>query len=362
MRVNILTQPLFVNYGGILQNFALQTVLRKMGYEPLTINVAAGAPGPIAGWKAGIRTVINGYRRLRGGYPYIYLNPNKLRRAVWEGAGSQRQFIERHIRKVDVPGPFGAKVSEKYRAGAWIVGSDQVWRPWCSPYISNCFLDFLGEGDHETRRIAYAASLGTERWEIGPELTEKIIELAKRFDALSVREATAIGLCRDNLGIEPIQTLDPTLLLTAEDYLTTISAASTPSGRYVATYILDSTPQKRRTVAQTSRKLGLRGVGVGDLRREGYDTVESWLATIAGSERVITDSFHGTVFSIIFRKPVKILANDLRGNTRLTSLMEQLPMEEDEAGFMYGTERTYERLRDLREKSLEFLRNAIEGE
>lgn len=183
--------------------------------------------------------------------------------------------------------------------------------------------------------------------------------MASRFKAISVREASGVELCKDYLGIEAQHVLDPTLLLTAEDYIALTGENDYPQERYIATYILDPNPAKKKVAMEESRALGLDVVPVGQMHCDCFDSVESWLATIAHSDRVITDSFHGTVFSIIFRRPVKILENDIRGNSRLKSLIVMLGLSLDVDGFYQVDKTSLRKLASYRKLSMDFLLRAV---
>ena len=356
MRINIITQPLFCNYGGILQNYALQEVLRRMGHEVLTVNVPPREIASHPGWKDYAHAIINLGKRIRSQYDCPFLNPHTFAKKERELSEPQREFVRKYINKVDCKSPFTKETALDHPADLWIVGSDQVWRPWCSPNIENYFFDFI---DDTTPRIAYAASFGTNRWEISEEQTPRIRELAARFKAISVREASGVELCKDYLGIEAQHVLDPTMLLTAEDYLALTGENDYPQERYIATYILDPNPAKKKAIKDAARAFGLRVVPVGRMHRDCFDSVESWLATIAHADRVITDSFHGTVFSIIFRRPVKILENDIRGNSRLKSLIVMLGLSLDVNGFYQVDEASLRKLASYRRLSMDFLLRAV---
>lgn len=356
MKINIITQPLFCNYGGILQNYALQEVLRRMDHEVLTVNVPPREIASHPGWKDYAHAVINLGKRIRGQYNCPFLNPHTFAKKERELSEPQREFVRKHINKVDCKSPFTKETVSDHPADLWIVGSDQVWRPWCSPNIENYFFDFLND---TTPRIAYAASFGTDRWEISEEQTPRIRELASRFKAISVREASGVGLCNEYLGIEARHVLDPTMLLTAEDYLALTSENDYPQGRYIATYILDQNPAKKKLVMEESRALGLPIVPVGQMHRDCFDSVESWLAIIAHADRVITDSFHGTVFSIIFGTPVKILDNSIRGNARLESLTSMLSLKFGRDGYISLNQRILSKLDVLKIETLEFVSKAL---
>jgi len=213
---------------------------------------------------------------------------------------------------------------------AVIVGSDQTWRPQYSPNIYNFFLDFLE--DKNILRIAYASSFGVDDWEYTEEQTKRCAELAKKFDAISVREASGIILCRHYLGIEATHALDPTIILTKEAHEELIESKETGENSGIYTYILDKNTSKQEIInaastelnepvfsaqAKQSIELGMKG----DASDYIMPSVVDWIAGFANAKFVITDSFHGMVFSIIFRKPFLVLNNTDRGAARFTSLL-----------------------------------------
>lgn len=358
MRINILTQPLYLNYGGILQNYALQEVLRRMGHETLTLNVPPRAPGKNVVWKDLIKSGINLYKKVKGIYPYPYLSPYKNFVRQHEFSKPLGKFIEDHIAKVDVNAPFTSQTATDYPADAWIVGSDQVWRPWCSPYIENCFLDFIP--DDGTKRIAYAASFGTDKWEISPEKTEIIEPLAKKFDDISVREDSGVKLAKEYLNVDTTHVLDPTLLLSAEDYMALIPKEFLKKdGLKLTTYILDPNPEKVKEVKKMEKQFRFKAKKAGKMHKERLESVEEWLADFVTADYIITDSFHGTAFSIIFDKPFKVLNNPLRGNARIESLLSLIPNIPNEDGFNVNLDTQMGRIKELKEISLNWLKNSF---
>lgn len=129
MKINIITQPLFCNYGGILQNYALQEVLRGMDHEVLTVNVPPRKIAPHPGWKDYAHAVINLGKRIRGQYDCPFLNPHTFAKKERELSQPQREFVRKYINKVDCKSPFTKETVSDHPADLWIVGSDQVWRP-----------------------------------------------------------------------------------------------------------------------------------------------------------------------------------------------------------------------------------------
>ena len=147
-------------------------------------------------------------------------------------------------------------------------------------------------------------------------------KLAKSFDAISVRECSGIDLCKKYLKVDAIEVLDPTLLLERDQYMTLCESILKPNKKFLAAYMLDMTDSKRLFIEKMADDKNLEL----DLFTAGDNltlTVEQWLSNFRDSDYVITDSFHGTVFSIIFRKPFISIINRKRGCDRFTSLLSK---------------------------------------
>jgi hypothetical protein len=220
-----------------------------------------------------------------------------------------------------------------------VVGSDQVWRPSFSTNIFNYFLDFAENQD--VKRIAYAASFGTDNWEYTSEMGERCSQLIQHFDAVSVREKSAVQLCQQYLGVTPQLVLDPTMLLTAEDYLPLIASDNTLiNDKSLMTYILNHKRKESYEVVNiVSELLSLKII-------EGYPRwrlnevpwwrinkcivkpVEEWLHGIHDAEYVVTDSFHGTVFSLLFNKQFIVVDNPISGTARLKDMLEMVGLQD----------------------------------
>lgn len=336
MKIGILTQPLQTNYGGLLQAFALQTVLKQMGHEVWTFNRDTKET-PL--WLK----LLSITKRLA---LYIFHNKSTIV-CVWPTTKEQNKinqhtnrFIKENIQTIEnIDSKEKYLNLKKYAFNAYIVGSDQVWRPVYSSSITNYFLDFLDEGD-KVKRIAYAASFGVDNWEFSDEQTMQCSSLAKRFDSISVREDSAIKLCKEHLGVNAIQVLDPTMLLTKEDYKILIDKDNTPESKgNLMTYILDDSQHKNEIIQKTALELNLKPFAVRSQKtfsEVGKDYIEEcilppvteWIRGFMDADFVITDSFHGTVFSIIFNKPFIIIGNKTRGLARIESLLRMYKLEE----------------------------------
>lgn len=329
MKICILTQPLYTNYGGLLQAYALQTVLKNMGHEVMTEDRKTNSDVTIIDKIK--RT--NAIRKLFG-LKKIYTAHDKELKII---AKNTDKFIKKYI-NTTLP-VYSTEKKELSALGfdAYVVGSDQVWRPRYSPYLQNYFLDFT-KGQN-VKRIAYAASFGTDEWELTPKQTAECSLLLKQFDSVSVREDSGVGLCQRYFGVDAVHLLDPTMLIEKEKYADLVEKEHEPhhQGR-VMTYFLDRNEIKDKITAEVCKKLGgdyfsvtpkSRYMDVGPDRIEEcvYPSVTSWLRGFMDADYVVTDSFHGTVFSIIFNKPFITIANCERGISRFTSILKVFGLE-----------------------------------
>ena len=310
MKIGIITQPLLANYGGILQNFAMQRVLAQLGHEPRTIDYTLRN----SLWRC-LRHRIRHY--LKGGKGML---PGLLRLR----SGHFERFVERHIaltRRVD---RYEEGLIQEYWFDLLLVGSDQVWRPKYNPHLEDMFLRFAQ--NQAVGRIAYAASFGVDRWEFNSHQTRSCAALAQRFDKITVREASGIKLCHEKLGVEAELVLDPTLLLTAEDYRPLYQEIEPEPKPYLAAYLLGHDQERRAFCEAMARARGL------EVRYFGADanaklSIEEWLSQLNRASLVITDSFHGTVFSILGHREFITLGHQGRGLSRLKSLLGLTALE-----------------------------------
>ena len=330
MKIAILTLPLHTNYGGILQAYALQTVLERMGHEVCLIEKRR-RPVRLPLWKA---PLVYGKRILKNmaGHPFPIFYEQKINREEPWVRQNTDKFVARYIKR-RIVGDFSEIKEGDY--DAFVVGSDQIWRPiYFNDRIERAFLDFTEGWD--VKRIAYAASFGTDEWEYTQGQTRRCGELLKRFDAVSVREASGTVLCRKHFGVEAQHVLDPTMLLAREDYIRLFESANTPkSNGTLLNYILDDTPEKTALVNKIAGERHLVPFKVNSrvedktapLADRIQPPVEQWLRGFHDAEFVVTDSFHACVFSIIFQKPFIVVGNAKRGLSRLSSLLAMFGLE-----------------------------------
>lgn len=330
MKIGILTLPLVDNYGGILQAYALQRFLSEAGHEVEIIHQIRPATRRsnfihlIDKLTFGLRPI-----KLRNG---DFIFRKKWLRLLEEVSSEPKRFIKERLQLSEKPYVEG-DLDDVNQLGfdVVVVGSDQVWR---RDYVSNIqsyFLDFLD--NPQIRKVAYAVSLGTADWQYDEKVTAECKVLLKSFNGVSVREKSAVSLCQKNLGITPFLAVDPTLLVDPKEYVK-LSRAH-PKERHLCSYVLDESNMLAAEVNRIADDFRLRivslmpkhkftKVGESKLSECKFGTVEDWVSAFYYADYVITDSFHGTVFSILFNKPFISYVNRQRGASRFESLLGEL--------------------------------------
>ena len=357
MRVGIVTQPLEMNYGGLLQNWALQQVLKTLGHAPITIDAYQRYSTP--------HYVVNCLRAMLQRMMGKNIKLPKRYKGTLRGQ-LMGQFVEEHIEKTRVMWDYRAGIVNQYRLDAIVVGSDQVWRAdYNGKHLEDMYLRFASKSS--IKKVAYAASFGVDRWDYNQDQTTKCSALARQMDAVSVREESGVALCRDYLGVDARCVLDPTLLLDAIGYDSIIDKEWNADVPYLAVYCLDITPEKEAFFNRLAADRGLevRYFSFGWMAKL---TVQQWLAMLCNASVVVTDSFHGTVFSILFHRDFYTLCNPNRGATRMSGLLGKIGLQDrllSEESPEVSRESDIDwtdvdcRVKELREDSITFLKENL---
>jgi len=325
-----MTQPLGHNYGGLLQAFALQTHLKKIGCSVVSID-RQPAKKP---FKDSSEFTVNLIKRLLGRIKN--LPSEKANKYIYADMLSFKNSYITMSQPIDSEEKIKAYFKNNY-FDAVIVGSDQVWRPKYSPCLENYFFNFLDEVGSNPKRISYAASFGVSEWELSEEQTQRCKLLLNKFDAVSVREKSAIRLCKEHLNKAAEWVVDPTMLLNISDYEELLSGAHSINEGKVLTYVLDSAEDKKKIIKAVANNLGLKEFSVKpekkitqvssrEINKCQYPKVETWLQGFKDASYVVTDSFHGCVFAILFNKPFIAIGNESRGQARFESLLSMFEL------------------------------------
>ena len=311
MNVGIVTQPLVANYGGFLQNYAMQKALEKIGCNPITLDIETHLNTSYSGYLRYIASLFV-KRTFKGGtqsYPHYW----QKRPKVFD------DFVKKNIKATSKVKKYSGNLVKDYQLDCLLVGSDQVWRPKFNVFPEDMYLAFAS--DKQVRRVAYAASFGVDNWEYGAKLTETCRILAQKFDAISVREVSGIGLCKEHLQVDATKVLDPTLLNDATLYNELCKIIPKTEEKYVAIYALGLSGKAKQEIEKFAQANGM-STKFFTLDADFNLTVPEWISMIRDASFVITDSFHGTAFSIIYNKDFYSIINKSRGTSRFESILK----------------------------------------
>lgn len=315
MKIGLLSYHRNYNYGWNLQCYALMTVLKSMGHEVTLINKMKFSNQSCWG------RLKNACARI------LHLNRGKSYEDVQKERGVRMApFFEKYI----FPRTRCIKNQKGYRKlprfDALVVGSDQVWRKKLVNPLADYFFNFI---DYPAILISYAASFGVDYAEYSDEEMKRCGKLIERFKAVSVREASGVKLIKDvyKWSCNPVVMPDPTLLLSRHDY-EKISGESTGQTSGLFCYVLDMTGDKEKAIEKISTIYSLQPKIISLDEEKAYPSVEEWLQSFRDADFVFTDSFHGCVFSLIFRKPFIAYGNAKRGIARFVSLLDSFGLRE----------------------------------
>ena len=354
-KVAILNLQVDDNFGGHLQRFALMSTLQKMGYEVEHLNTR---------FPSSKKSVL---KRLKGGlkrlvlYPYYAIKRNaeykplRLFKYYIQHEPVTEAFYDKYI--LHTKRIYSNKELARYTDyDYFVVGSDQVWRSSMAA-VSGLFTYLFDYLPDNKKRIAYGASLGTEKNELTDEEIVRFRDLYTKFRAVSVREKSGMDLLASYGCNQPKAewVLDPTLLLTKDYYSAIIDAEKTESRQAdIFCYVLDLDDKKSETIKKIAQE---KGMSYHIWRKTEHYTVEQWLRSFRDAKMVITDSYHGLVFSLIFNKQFLLMRNDYRGNARFESLAEQLGVELDKEQQDYAL--VNKLIEQNREQSLRFIESSL---
>jgi len=358
------------NYGGVLQAYALQKKLQIMGYDSEQIKYEKELTYNKA------KKSINLINRV-----CVFLVRFILKEKLFLRKRKFDLFIDRNI-KSSLPFTKSQLVKENTNYNAFVVGSDQVWNPnWID---STYFLDFVKPS---VKKISYAASIGVSS--IPDEKQQFYYNNLKSFDALSVREIYGQKELSQILDKPVYKVADPTLLLSGDQWKN-ISKDIELNEDYIFCYFLGANRKTHKIVSEVSKRLGLKIVSLpyltglsnagfffGDIRLYSVGPDE-FLGLIKNAKYIITDSFHGCVFSIIFNKQFCVIErgyteNMNNQNSRIYDLLYMFGLESrlfnvgnsnaviDILESNYKTDDVNQKINTIEKKSSEFIKKALEN-
>ena len=343
MKIGILTFFSANNYGAVLQAFSLQKKVEEIygnceciDYKcPAIETVHAVRPFDLSlGLKKNIKNLARN----------IFYAPRvKMFASFSKSIRHSKMYLTETIHKAN----------QDY--DVFITGSDQVFNLKLTGGDETFFLDFV---ENTKYKIAYAASMG-------PFIDEKkqtYQRLLNRFDLLSVREKSTAAILREKLGIECSVVPDPVFLHGAEEWKQLLQLETNRSGnKYVLIYSLFESPELYRLANEYAKKNACRVYAITKVpkpsgKADRYlrtDDPRTFIERFMNADYIVTDSFHGTAFSLIFNKQFRVILPPAAGN-RIIDLLDELDIVNEDVSVDY--ERVNEQLALYRQKGIEFLK------
>lgn len=340
--VGLLTMHRVTNCGSQLQAYALQRVVNALGYDCKVIDYEYPSlfhysrkmdKGNLKSVKGVIKKILNalGLLRLVQGVNIWRFNLQVRRqmREGFQGVKLTRAYnissIKRHPPRFDI----------------YLIGSDQVWNPDCIVGDYTFLLDFAPEC---VGRVAYSASFGVR--ELPREYNDEYAGLLRRFSAIGVRESSGAEIVRRLTGQDAVPVLDPTMLLTADDWKRYAAPWVDAKRKYVFCYVLSyvfkASPWIMGYARRVADMLGCEVVFYGggesdcieDARKAGFEVLEQYIAPqrlvryYLDAEYVIATGFHGTALAITLGKALSIVVNpNPTLDDRVVSLANRMGLE-----------------------------------
>lgn len=302
MKVSILTYHWEDNYGATMQAYATYRAVMELGHIPEFIDLRLPYNPPFKS------RIVFALKRFRF---------NSFRKKFFKNLSKRTYWSVEELR------------NNPPESDCYLVGSDQTWNPQIGKDLLPAF--FLTFGNESVRRISYATSIGLNEWEKSPYITDEEIRVAlKRFHKILLREDSAIRIASEVFGAEAKQVIDPVLLFPSYPELT---GDIRPSNE-VVTYKLINDEGFYEMAYQVAASMSLPIRSIGSVRNpKGYrasypESVENWIKRIAGANLVLTDSFHGTVISLLYHRPFVVYIGNPSRITRIVSLLSQLGLSD----------------------------------
>ena len=317
MKVGIITFHRALNYGALLQAFALRYSLSKLGAEAQILDYRNPIMEDMYSYPSFLQR-----KNLKDKVKFLLQGKSELkRRAKFENYRSKYLNLSNELHTEEDM----KLVSDKY--DKFITGSDQVWNYGAHNFDKNYFLEFVNES---TKKYSYAASVGISS--LPKDYIAEYKSALSDFAMCSVREKQGLEILR-TLGIENRRIdLDPTMLLTKEEWLSQFNISVNPKQKYIFAYYFELTDTLRSYIEQLAKKMDCTVVFVGNPLKVPFrckckalktaDPID-FVNAIANAEYVVTNSFHGTAFSIIFNKKfyVELLKTDAKVNSRIENIL-----------------------------------------
>lgn len=368
-KVGIITLHRVVNYGSVLQTYALQEKIKDLGYE---VEIIDYFPERLT-MLGMLKRIKNKGKKFKKSFiirniARLIILPSYIMRF-----NMFFSFLKKYIKMTDKVYTSPQELrNEQFDFDIYCTGSDQVWNSGWNEKIDHPY--FLTFAPNNKRKIAYAASFGKkelEKFEI-----EETREMLKRYDEISVREKSGVDIIR-KLGIDNVtNVVDPTLLLSGDEWRK-ISSQKYKGKNYILVYNLNRNKKIDNYAKELSKKTGLKIIYLSYQFHEFYKKgkmkcnpkVEDFISLIDNASYVISDSFHATAFSLNLNTQF-IIVYPGKYSTRLQSILELLNLEGRVAknekdlsiiNNMIDYKIINKKMDLMRKKSIDWLSNSLEG-
>lgn len=289
-KINLLTIHWGMSYGAIMQTYATCKLLEESGHNVSVINIV---------------------------HPKQKIFYTNIRAFFCFFMDAQFSFFKRRYFPSLTPKMYRIDLQYLKTADYIIVGSDQTWnRDITSPLELNYFVDFAPN----VKKVSLSSSFGKFNWSEDEEYTNRVKELLHRFDALSVREDSGKDILKNCFGLESTVLVDPTLAYGKYDDL----LLHQKPNNQIYTFFVNEKSQYENIIEHISKDLNLSVFRHSKISYYLKNSPRHWLTYIKNSSVVITDSFHGVVFSVIFKKDFFVLCGDDKKFTRINYLLSSL--------------------------------------
>ncbi|MBQ8543010.1 MAG: polysaccharide pyruvyl transferase family protein [Bacteroidaceae bacterium] len=368
-KVGLITIYHVPNYGSVLQTYATQTLLEKLGCKCNIINYkypneyhySLGRPkqsikskiGSLLGLSAGHRKAnkLEAFKKKHFNFTKLYSHLNELKTANWEGYDM------------------------------FVVGSDQVWKSKFTLGDTAFLLSFVPD---YKKRVSIASSFATSS--VPEEYRETYKRELEKFNAISVRENNGISIIKDELKLnKDVQVvLDPTLLLSKEDWLSAVPRSTfKKKKKYILLYMLTYAFEPRPYIFEVLKQLqsqedydiiALEGYtpkeranGI-EMINKADSSIPEFIDLFANADVVVTSSFHGTAFAVNFGIPLISIVPGDKGDDRQSSFLKNVGLNGciatagtaiDNINYRYAPKKAEENLAELRRKSIEWIKDKV---
>ena len=363
-KIEIITLNRIVNYGSVLQTFALQKKIEDLGYEAEVIDYFPER-----------MTMMGMLKRIKG--------KNKILKKPLFYTIARILMIPSYIKRFSIFNKFNKKyinltniqyhtdddfINHPLDADAFCTGSDQTWNSdWNEGITLPFYLNFT-----EKYKFSYAASFGKSK--ISEEEGIQIKDYLNKYSKLSVRESSGVEIL-SNLGLYSYHVLDPTLIL-GRDKWSALASTKYERKKYILMYNLNRNTRLREYAEKISKKNNLKLIYITynfiDVFHKGKMacniSVEDFVSLIKNASLVLTDSFHATAFSLIFKRNFYIVYPQ-KFSTRLQSILQLTHLENRVANTMdeidLNNTINYEEVDELLlpevELSIDYLQTSLKG-